>query len=171
METIRKILISSHANGGTHSRIGASSGACQPPKNITAVSALIRYMLTYSARKNMAKVMPEYSTMWPATISDSPSTTSKGARLVSAMPETKYTTTIGSSGSQFHDRKLKPRSANHPLACASTMSERLRLPDTMSTTTSAKPIASSYDTICAAERIAPRKAYFEFDAQPATMTP
>jgi len=46
-------------------------------------------MLAYSARKNMAKAMPENSTMWPATISDSPSTTSKGARLVSATPEMK----------------------------------------------------------------------------------
>ena len=44
-------------------------------------------MLAYSARKNIANAMPEYSTMWPATISDSPSTTSNGARLVSAMPE------------------------------------------------------------------------------------
>ena len=34
-----------------------------------------------------------------------------------------------------------------------------------------KPIAISYDTICAAERIAPRNAYFEFDAQPAMMMP
>ena len=62
----------------------------------------------YSARKNSANVIPEYSTMWPATISDSPSTTSNGARLVSATPLTKYTTSIGSSGSQFHDRKVMP---------------------------------------------------------------
>ncbi len=32
-------------------------------------------------------------------------------------------------------------------------------------------MAISYDTICAAERIAPRKAYFEFEAQPAMITP
>ena len=50
------------------------------------------------------------------------------------------------------------------------MSERLRLPETISTTTSAKPMAISYETICAAERIAPRKAYFELDAQPAMIT-
>ena len=50
-------------------------------------SAETRMMLAYSARKNIANAMPEYSTMWPATISDSPSTTSNGARLVSAMPE------------------------------------------------------------------------------------
>src|SRR3954468_11233788 len=166
-----KVFSTNHTSGGMKVNGANVNGACQPPKNMITVSALIRIMFMYSARKKSAKVMPEYSIMWPATISDSPSTTSNGARLVSATPETKYTTRIGSSGSQFHDRKLRPRSANQPLACASTMSERFRLPDTMSTTTSAKPIASSYDTICAAERIAPRKAYFEFDAQPATMTP
>jgi hypothetical protein len=46
-------------------------------------------MLAYSARKNSAKAMPEYSTWKPATISDSPSATSNGARLVSATPEMK----------------------------------------------------------------------------------
>ena len=46
-----------------------------------------RIMFAYSARKNIAKLMPEYSTMWPATISDSPSTTSNGWRLVSATAE------------------------------------------------------------------------------------
>ena len=41
----------------------------------------------------------------------------------------------------------------------------------MTTPTSAKPIAISYATICAAARIAPRNAYFELVAQPARMTP
>src|SRR5205809_6066499 len=63
------------------------SGASQPPRNITEASAETRMMLAYSARKNIANDIPEYSTMWPATISDSPSTTSNGARLVSAIPE------------------------------------------------------------------------------------
>src|SRR5262245_35914564 len=67
--------------------------------------------------------------------------------------------------------KVTPLEANQHLPCASTISDRLRLPETISTTTSAKPIASSYDTICAAERIAPMNAYFEFDAQPAMITP
>jgi hypothetical protein len=38
-------------------------------------------------QEEQAKAMPEYSIMWPATISDSPSTTSKGERFVSATPE------------------------------------------------------------------------------------
>src|ERR1700675_2689976 len=58
-----------------------------------------------------------------------------------------------------------------PPSCPRTISDRLRLFAHISTTTSAKPIAISYDTICAAERSAPRNAYFEFDAQPARMTP
>src|SRR5688572_26153638 len=142
-ETMTNTLASSQRKGGTQPSSGASIGACQPPKNMTAVSVLISHMLAYSAMKKSAKVIPEYSIMWPATISDSPSTTSNGARLVSATPLTKYTTSMGRSGSQFHDRNVSPRSANQPLPCASTMSERFRLPDTISTTTSAKPIASS----------------------------
>jgi hypothetical protein len=85
-----------------------ATGDSQPPRNRTEVSVATRIMLAYSARKNMAKAMPENSTMWPATISDSPSTTSKGARLVSATPEMKYTTNIGSSGIQFQERKPAP---------------------------------------------------------------
>src|SRR3954469_5164617 len=51
------------------------------------------------------------------------------------------------------------------------MSLMLRLEAAISTPTSAKPMAISYETICAAERRQPMKAYFEFDAQPARMTP
>src|ERR1043165_525260 len=107
-----KILMSSQPKGGIQLNTTESMGDCQPPKNITAVSAEMSSMFMYSARKKSAKAMPEYSIMWPATISDSPSTTSNGARLVSATPETKYTTSIGSSGSQFHERKLRPIEAN-----------------------------------------------------------
>ena len=65
------------------------------------VSAEIRIMFMYSARKNTAKATPEYSTWKPATISDSPSATSNGWRLVSAMPDTRYTTNSGSSGQMY----------------------------------------------------------------------
>src|SRR5215468_8454218 len=84
----------------------AAIGDSQPPRNMMTARMETNHMLAYSARKNMAKLMPEYSIMWPATISDSPSTTSKGWRLVSARPEMKYTKKIGSNGSQFHDRML-----------------------------------------------------------------
>ena len=45
--------------------------------NRSVVRKLTRIMLAYSARKKMAKAEPEYSTWKPATISDSPSATSK----------------------------------------------------------------------------------------------
>src|SRR5690606_36886973 len=122
-------------------------------------------MLAYSARKNSANAEPEYSTMWPATISDSPSTTSNGARLVSATPDTQYTMNSCSSGSQNHSKK--PASPDWAI----TMSVRFRLPAAISTPTSTKPIAISVLTTCAAERMAPRKAYFQLDAQPAMLTP
>src|SRR5580693_6746106 len=83
----------------------------------------------------------------------------------------KYTTNMGSSGSQFHERKLMPQFAKIPCSCDTTMADIFRLPVTISTTTSAKPIEISYETIWAAARIAPRNAYFEFDAQPAKITP
>ena len=125
-------------------------------------------MLAYSARKNSANAMPEYSTMWPATISDSPSTTSNGARLVSAMPEMKY------DHEQRQQRQPVPRQKSAQCDVPRLRHDdvgEFRLPATISTTTSAKPMAISYDTICAAERIAPRNAYLEFDAQPAMITP
>src|SRR4029453_15132163 len=78
------------------------NGLSHPPTKKIAVVKLTRIMLAYSARKNSANCEPEYSTMWPATISDSPSTTSKGARLVSATPDMKKITNNGSSGNQNH---------------------------------------------------------------------
>src|SRR5688572_28029857 len=110
-DTTRNSFRSSQPAGGSQLKSAASIGACQPPKNMTTVSAAISIMFMYSAMKKSAKLMPEYSIMWPATISDSPSTTSNGARLVSATPLTKYTTSIGSSGSQFHDRIGRPLEA------------------------------------------------------------
>src|SRR5688572_2006160 len=103
--------------------------------------------------------------MNPATNSDSASTRSKGGRFVSANAETKNTTNMGSSGSQ--NQLSSPK---RPF-CASTMAERLSEPTSSSTVMMTKPMETSYDTICAAERSAARNGYFEFDAQPAMMTP
>ena len=44
-------------------------------------------------------------------------------------------------------------------------------PAQSSTVMNTKPMETSYDTICAAERNAARNGYFEFEAQPAMMTP
>src|SRR4051812_22923342 len=101
-----KVLMPSQIQPGMKS--SAAMGDSQPPRNMVTARMETSHMFAYSARKNMAKLMPEYSIMWPATISDSPSTTSKGWRLVSARPEMKYTTKIGSSGSQFQERNDMP---------------------------------------------------------------
>ena len=50
---------------------------------------------------------------------------------------------MGSSGSQFQDRKVQPALAATPLPCPITMSVRFRLPETISTITKQKPMAIS----------------------------
>ena len=70
-------------------KLTSANGDNQPPININAAKTEINIILAYSARKKIANNIPEYSTRKPATISDSPSATSNGARFVSATPETK----------------------------------------------------------------------------------
>src|SRR6185437_9576540 len=103
--------------------------------------------------------------MKPATSSDSASTRSNGGRLVSASADTKKMTNIGSSGSQYQPNRP------HLEFCASTICDRFSEPAQSSTVMMTKPMETSYDTICAAERSAARNGYFEFDAQPAMMMP
>jgi hypothetical protein len=55
-----------------------SKGACHPPKNKSAVTADIKIILLYSARKNNAKPIAEYSTLYPETNSASASGRSNG---------------------------------------------------------------------------------------------
>ena len=59
-----------------------------PPKNRVAENRFIRIIFAYSAIKNRANGPPAYSTLYPDTISDSPSVRSNGARFVSARVET-----------------------------------------------------------------------------------
>src|SRR4029078_9675860 len=103
--------------------------------------------------------------MKPATSAHSVSSKSKGGRLVSAKAETKNTTNIGRSGSQYQPNNPKG------LFWAATMALRLSEPAQSSTLMMTKTIETSKETICAADLSAARKAYFEFDAQPAMMTP
>ncbi len=71
--------------------------------------------------------MDEYSTMWPATSSDSASDRSKGGRLVSARQLMKNSTSIGRCGSQYQ--------LNSPYAprWLSTMPDRFSVPAEMTT--------------------------------------
>ena len=82
------------------------NGDNHPPKNIMLHNMLINIKFMYSAKKNIANAIPEYSTWKPATISDSPSDTSNGALLVSATPAIKYIKNNGNKGSQYQLNRL-----------------------------------------------------------------
>src|SRR3954463_13902229 len=74
-------------------------GARQPPRNNVVASAATVVMLMYSARKNIANLIDEYSVWNPATSSLSASGRSNGARLVSPTIDTRYMRNDGMSGS------------------------------------------------------------------------
>src|SRR3954467_5803435 len=120
-----------HVNGATW------KGGSQPPRNRIVAMAHMVAMAMYSPRKNSRNGVDEYSTANPATSSDSASTRSNGARLVSASADTKKMTNIGNSGSQ--------NQLNIPQlpSCASTIAERLSEPTHNSTVMITKPIETS----------------------------
>src|SRR4249920_775838 len=94
-------LSTNHTTPGTQVNGATLTGGSQPPKNRIVSSAHIVTMATYSPSMNSRYWLAEYSTMKPATSSDSASTRSKGGRLVSARADTKKITNIGNSGSQY----------------------------------------------------------------------
>jgi len=71
---------------------------CHPPRKNRALRPDIRIILLYSARKNRANPIAEYSTLYPDTSSASASGRSKGCRLVSASVVTKKIIKIGKRG-------------------------------------------------------------------------
>ena len=77
-------------------------GANQPPKKKRTITVAIKSILLYSPRKNIAKIMDEYSTLYPATNSASASGRSKGARFVSANIEIKNIMVQGNNGKTNH---------------------------------------------------------------------
>src|SRR6266404_8308622 len=82
------------------------NGGSQPPRNRIVVIAHMVAIATYSPSMNIMYGVEPYSTMKPATSSDSASTKSNGGRLVSASAETNNTTNIGSNGSQYQFRNV-----------------------------------------------------------------
>src|SRR5260370_39845900 len=62
----------------------SGNGGCHPPRNNSAATQETVTMLAYSAMKNAANFMLEYSVWKPATSSFSASGRSKGTRFVSA---------------------------------------------------------------------------------------
>src|SRR5690625_1122655 len=101
-------------------------------------------MLMYSARKNIANFIAEYSVMNPETSSPSASGGSNGARFVSPIIEITKITSAGHSATDHHS-----------CCCESTSCEVDSEPATMNTETSDRLQASSYEITCAAERTAP----------------
>src|SRR3954471_17623851 len=94
-------------------------------------SAHMVVMATYSPSMNIMYGAEPYSTMKPATSSDSASTRSNGGRSPSASADTKNTPNIGNSGNQYQFRKLSqgsPTQDARPWFCASTMAERFSEP-------------------------------------------
>ena len=72
-----------------------SNGGNHPPKKRIVDIELINIIFPYSPRKKSPKDIDEYSTLYPATSSDSASGRSKGALFVSAKVEMKNITNIG----------------------------------------------------------------------------
>src|SRR6202020_206356 len=107
---------------GTQVKGGSAIGGSQPPKNRMVASAHIVVIATYSPSMNKRYGVEPYSTMKPATSSDSASTRSNGGRLVSASAETKKMMNIGNRGSQY-----QPNSPAR-VSCALTMSVRFSDP-------------------------------------------
>src|SRR4028118_2105631 len=97
-------LMTNQTMPGTQVKGANGIGESQPPRNRMVPSAHMVMMATYSPSMNMRNGVEEYSTMYPATSSDSASGRSKGGRFVSAMAEMKNTTHIGKSGGQDQPR-------------------------------------------------------------------
>src|SRR5262249_25083706 len=105
--------------------------------NRIVVIAHIVAIATYSPSMNIMYGVEPYSTMKPATSSDSPSTRSNGGRLVSASAEMKNTMNIGNSGIQYQPNRPQLE------FCASTISVRRNEPTQSSTVIITKPIDTS----------------------------
>src|SRR5947209_7697745 len=116
---------------------GYGIGGSQPPMNRIVVIAHMVAIATYSPSMNIMYGVEPYSTMNPATSSDSASTRSNGGRLVSANAEMKKIMNIGNSGSQY-----QPSRPNR-VFCASTMSVMRSEPTQSNTVMMTKPIETS----------------------------
>src|SRR6185369_12057314 len=130
---------------GTQVNGGSAIGGSQPPRNRIVAIAHIVVIATYSPSMNSRYGVEPYSTMNPATSSDSASTRSNGGRLVSAKAETKKMTNIGNSDSQYQSSAEAGRPARvpTPIFCALKMSVRLSEPTHKMTVMMTKPMDTS----------------------------
>lgn len=137
-------------------------GKSHPPKNSMVHKLDISNILEYSPKKNSAKVIEEYSVLYPDTSSASASGRSKGARFVSANIDIKKITHNGDKGMQYQVVIY---------TWLTTIEVKFRLPEHKQTPSKEKPMVTSYEIICAADRIAPMKEYRELLDQPASTIP
>src|SRR5580658_11242300 len=137
MKNTKNALSTNQMMPGTQVNGGTISGGSQPPRNRMVAIAHMVQTATYSPSMNIMYGVEPYSTMKPATSSDSASTRSNGGRLVSASAETKNTISIGNSGSQYQ------RSSPHGVFCASTIAVRFSEPTQSSTVMMTKPMETS----------------------------
>ena len=96
------VLIANQKTPGIHENIDKLKIGCQPPKNKITIKEHIKIILLYSAKKNNAKLIAEYSTLYPDTSSASASGKSKGCLFVSANAHIKKIINIGNNGIQYH---------------------------------------------------------------------
>src|SRR5215813_3232924 len=120
MKNTKSALSENQTMPGTQVNGTTGNGGSHPPRNRIVVIAHMVPMATYSPSMNIMYGVEPYSTIKPATSSDSASTKSNGGRLVSASAETKKITSIGNNGSQYQ--------LNMFPYCLSTMSARLSEP-------------------------------------------
>src|SRR5215210_5930901 len=119
MKNTKKVFSTNQITPGIQVNGATGNGGSQPPRNRIVVIAHIVAIATYSPSMNIMYGVEPYSTMKPATSSDSASTRSNGGRLVSASAETKKITNIGSSGSQYQPNRP------HWVSCAATIADNL----------------------------------------------
>src|SRR6201985_1260127 len=96
MKNRKNALSTNQITPGIQVNGGIGNGGNHPPRNRIVPIAHIVPIATYSPSMNIMYGVEPYSTMKPATSSDSASTRSNGGRVVSASADMKNTTNIGS---------------------------------------------------------------------------
>ena len=125
------------------------------------IVALTKIILAYSPRKNSAKVIDEYSVLKAAD------QFGFAFRQIERMA-------VGfrEPRDEEHDEHREQNPEHEPaVALRLDNCRKFSEPTHSNTVMMTRPMETSYETICAAERNPPRNEYFEFDAQPATMMP
>ena len=99
----KKVIFNEKKNIDNHAQLSEKkTGTDHPPQKNVDIRVDINNILLYSPRKNIAKIIDEYSTLYPATSSASASGKSKGVLFVSANIDIKNIIKHGSNGNTNH---------------------------------------------------------------------